>query len=186
MRLAISRDFHLLWTGESVSAIGSQFSILALPTLAILQLHTGPVAVGVLTGCGFAGYPIAGVMAGPLVDRSSKRTILLVTNGGRALLLALVVADAMLGRVALWHLALAALLVSGATAVFDAAYQTLLPSVVPADRLLGANARLETSQSLAYFVGPATAGFVMQALGVVAAVATDALSYILALLTIQR
>src|SRR5713101_6392763 len=151
MRLMISRDFHLLWAGESVSAIGSQFSTLALPTLAILQLHAGPVAVGVLTGCGFAGYPMVGVLAGPLVDRSPKRSLLLAANGARALLLALVVVDAMFGRVALWQQALAALLVSGATAVFDAAYQTLLPSVVPADRLLGANARLETSQSLAYF-----------------------------------
>src|SRR5207237_8562241 len=72
----------------------------------------------------------------------------------------------------------AGLVVSAATALFDTAYQAHLPSIVPAHRLLGANARLETSQNVAYFAGPGLAGVLIQAIGAVSTIVGDALSYV--------
>src|SRR5438067_3713159 len=184
MKLGISREFNLLWTGETVSAIGTQFSTLAIPTVAILQLHAGPIEVGVLTGCAFAGYPVAGILAGPFVDRSDKRAVMLGTNAVRGFVLAIIAFGAAAGALGLWHLAIAALAVSAATALFDSAYQALLPAVVPPERLLAANSRLETSQNTAYFIGPAAAGFVIEAVSAVFALVADACSYAFAFATV--
>ena len=64
VKLRVARDFDLLWAGESISALGTQLSTLALPTLAILDLHASAFEVGVLAACSFGGYPVAGILGG--------------------------------------------------------------------------------------------------------------------------
>lgn len=39
-------DFALLWSGQTVSEVGSAVTTLALPTLAIFSFRAGPAAVG--------------------------------------------------------------------------------------------------------------------------------------------
>ena len=178
LTLGISRDFDRLWLGETVSAVGTQLTALALPTLAIFQLHATPLEVGWLTACSFAGYPVVGVLGAPLIDRFAHRSMLLAMNGLRATALATVPLAGALGLVSLGQLAVVALVVSGGTALFDAAYQATVPRLVQADRLLGANARLETSQATANFAGPALAGWLIGLIGAVATIIGDAFSYL--------
>ena len=178
LTLGITRDFDRLWLGETVSAVGTQLTALALPTLAIFQLHATPLEVGWLTACSFAGYPVVGVLGAPLIDRFAHRSMLLAMNGLRATALATVPLAGALGLVSLGQLAVVALVVSGGTALFDAAYQATVPRLVQADRLLGANARLETSQATANFAGPALAGWLIGLIGAVATIIGDAFSYL--------
>ena len=84
-RLGLGRDFDRLWVGESASAVGTQLTALALPTLAILDLRSTPLEVGVLTACTFAGYPLVGFLGAPLVDRIARRSTLLATPTGEQL-----------------------------------------------------------------------------------------------------
>src|SRR5437763_3676324 len=114
--LGLGRDFDRLWLGESVSAVGTQLTALALPTFAIVDLHASPFEVGVLTACAFAGYPLAGILGAPLVDRVARRTVLLATNVLRATALLSVPLAGVLSIVSLPQLAAVALVVSGATA----------------------------------------------------------------------
>src|SRR5213595_153958 len=151
--IGLGRDFDRLWLGESVSALGTQLTALALPTLAIFQLRATQLDVGVLTACTFAGYPLVGILGAPLIDRIARRSMLLSMNVLRAAALATIPLAGAFGIVSLGQLALVALAVSGATALFDTAYQSAVPAVVRDEQLLGANARLETSQSAANFVG---------------------------------
>jgi len=178
VKLRVARDFDLLWAGESLSALGTQLSTLALPTLAILELRASALEVGVLAACSFGGYPVAGILGGPSIDRLPRRAVMLATDAVRAAVLLAVPLAALAGQLALWQLYAAGLVVSAATALFDTAYQAHLPSIVPAHRLLGANARLETSQNVAYFAGPGLAGVLIQAIGAVATIVGDALSYV--------
>lgn len=41
--------FRCVWLGETVSLIGSQVTVLALPTLLVLSLHAGPLEVALLS-----------------------------------------------------------------------------------------------------------------------------------------
>src|SRR5437868_15344060 len=87
-RIGLGRGFDRLWLGETVSAVGTQLTALALPTLAIFQLHATPLEVGWLTACSFAGYPVVGVLGAPLIDRFAHRSMLIAMNGLRATALA--------------------------------------------------------------------------------------------------
>src|SRR5205823_1846568 len=126
--LGLGHDFDRLWIGESVSALGSQLTALALPTFAIFELHVSAFALGVLPSCTFAGYPLVGILGATIVDRYPRRTILLCTNAVRALVLIAVPVSALAGPVPFGELCVVALVVSGCTSLFDAAYQAILPA----------------------------------------------------------
>jgi len=44
-----NRDFRLLWAGQTVSRVGTEVSVLALPLIAIQILHATTFEVGSLT-----------------------------------------------------------------------------------------------------------------------------------------
>ena len=67
------RDFLKLWTGQSISEIGSQVSQLALPTVAILLLGATPLQVGLLAACETLAFPVLGLFAGVWADRRRHR-----------------------------------------------------------------------------------------------------------------
>ena len=79
------RNFSLFWLGETISVIGDQISLIAFPWL-ILQMTNSAA----LTGLVFAvqGIPRAALMlaGGALVDRTSPRRVMLVSNGLRMIL----------------------------------------------------------------------------------------------------
>ncbi|TMC07561.1 MAG: MFS transporter [Chloroflexi bacterium] len=48
------REFLKFWGGQSISLLGSQFTLLALPLTAAITLHATPAEMGVLTALQFA------------------------------------------------------------------------------------------------------------------------------------
>src|SRR5438445_13494347 len=76
-------DFLKLWTGETVSEFGSQITLLAVPTVAILILHAGPFQVGILSALEFLAFPTLGLVAGVYADRIRRRPIMIVWDLGR-------------------------------------------------------------------------------------------------------
>ena len=61
-------NFAHLWWAESISQLGSQVSLLALPLVAITVLHASTFAVGALTAVEFAPFVLFGLPAGAIVD----------------------------------------------------------------------------------------------------------------------
>ena len=80
-------DFLKLWAGETVSEFGSQVTLLAVPTVAILVLHAGPFQVGVLSALEFLAFPTLGLVAGVYADRLRRRPIMIACDIGRLLAL---------------------------------------------------------------------------------------------------
>src|SRR6266508_2737876 len=81
-------DFMRLWTAQSVSRLGSQISLLALPLVAITVLHASTLEVGLLSTAEFAPFVLVGLPAGVWVDRLRRRPVLIAGDLGRALDLA--------------------------------------------------------------------------------------------------
>ncbi len=77
-----------LWTAETVSQLGSQVSLLALPLVAISVLHATTFQVGALTAVEFSPFVLFGLPAGAIVDRLPRRPILIWCDIGRAVALA--------------------------------------------------------------------------------------------------
>ena len=85
-----NRDFLKLWGAESVSQVGSQITLVALPLAAALELDAAPSQMGILTAAGTLPFLILGLFAGVWVDRMRRRPILLAMDMGRAATLLIV------------------------------------------------------------------------------------------------
>ena len=81
------RDFRLLWGGETVSELGSQVSLLALPLLAVGPLHATTFEMGLLTAASTAAFLVVGLPAGVWVDRMRRRRVMIGADVGRVVAL---------------------------------------------------------------------------------------------------
>src|SRR3989441_8599087 len=68
------RDFLLLWSGQSVSRIGDQFTGLAVPYMAAYVLAASPGEMGLLGAAGTVPFLLFGLLVGVWVDRRQRRT----------------------------------------------------------------------------------------------------------------
>jgi MFS family permease len=171
-------DFLKLWAGETVSQFGSQVTLLAVPTVAILVLHAGPFQVGVLSALEFLAFPTLGLVAGVYADRLRRRPIMIVCDLGRMLAIGSIPVAFLVNALTLQQLYVVALLTGVFTVFFDVSYQSYLPVLVDRPNLLEGNTKLEISRSTAQVSGPAVAGFLIQWIGGAKAVAIDALSFL--------
>ncbi len=185
----LNPDFLKLWCGQSVSQVGSQVSWLALPSAAILLLHAGPAQVGLLGALQFLAFPALGLFAGVWVDRLSRRRILIACDVLRLTTLASVPLAWWVGVLSLGQLFAVAAATGVGAVFFDIAYQSYLPDLIDHADLVAGNSRLQSTASAAGVVGPALAGLLIQLVGPARAVAADAASYavsVLTLLSIRR
>lgn len=171
-------QFALLWAAQTVSHLGSQITLLALPLTAVLALGASPAEMGLLGAAEFAPWLLVGLFAGVWVDRLRRRPILMAADLGRALLLLTVPLAAMLGMLSLPLLYVIAFLVGILSVLFEVAYNAFLPSLVRRDELVEGNSKLLASASAAEIAGPGIAGGLAQLVTAPVAVAVDAVSYI--------
>ena len=139
------RDFRLLWGGETVSELGSQVSVLAIPLLAVRTLHATTFEVALLAAASTAAFLIVGLPAGVWVDRIRRRWVMMAADIGRMLALASVPIAYALGALTLGQLVAVTLLTGILTVFFDVAYQSYLPSLVGREHLVEGNAKLTGS-----------------------------------------
>ena len=71
------RDFMLLWSGQTVSEMGSAVTQLALPLTAVVILKASTLDVGLLTAAATLAFALIALPAGALVDRRPKRGIMI-------------------------------------------------------------------------------------------------------------
>ncbi|MBD8880112.1 MFS transporter [Rhodanobacter sp. 7MK24] len=189
------RDFRLLFGGSSISAIGDQFTLVALPWL-VLKLTGSPAALGLVLAT--MALPRAAFMliGGAVVDRLSPRRVLLAARGVNALLVSLLAALVLGGAIQMWLVYALALGIGLATAFAYPAGSAILPQLVPPTQLRAANALFMAMRQLSMLVGPALAGLlistgahgvhvgVADATGLGLAFAIDALSFVFSLVSL--
>lgn len=184
--LSFDRDFLKLWGGETISQVGSQITILALPLTAIISLKASPQEVGMLTAAQFAPFLLVTLFAGVWLDSHRRRMALVVTSLGRAALLGLIPLLYLLDALTMPSLYLIAFVTGLLTAVADVAYLVYLPSLVSREELVQANSRLEATYSISQVGGPGLGGILVQAFTAPLAILADALSYLVAAVSFAR
>ncbi|MBA3415192.1 MAG: MFS transporter [Chloroflexia bacterium] len=96
-----NRSFVRLWVAKTVSGIGSSITATAIPLTAAFALDATPGQMAALVFAGQLPDLLFGLIAGVWVDRVRRRPILIVTDLGRALLLAVIPAAAFLGMLSM-------------------------------------------------------------------------------------
>lgn len=167
-----------LWLATTVSQFGTQVSELAIPFVAIVTLHATPFEIGLLMAVEFLPITLFSLPAGAWIDRVRRRPLLIASDVIRALVLLSIPAAYTLGVLSLLQLYVAGFTVGSLSVLFDLAYQSYLPDIVPGDELLKANSRLQISEQSASVVGPALGGSLISLITAPLAVLVDSLSYL--------
>jgi MFS family permease len=180
-----NRDFTKLWVGQTISKVGSQVTLLALPITAAVTLSATSLQMGVLSALGSVPALLFGLFAGVWVDRTRRRPVLIWTDLGRALALAIIPLSAVLGMLRVEMLYIVAFIAGAFGLLFDVAYRAYLPSLVGRQQLVRANSQLELSASVAEIIGPGAAGGLLQLVGAPFAIAVDAFSFLVSSFSIS-
>jgi MFS family permease len=171
------RNFLLLWSGQSVSEIGSSVTQLALPLTAVVALRASTFQVGLLTAASTLAFALIALPAGALVDRWAKRRLMIWCDIARMVIIGSVPLAAALGVLTLGQLYAVAVTAGVGTVFFDVAYQSYLPEVVDREYLVEANGKLGATQAFAQVTGPGLGGALTGLLGAARALAADSISY---------
>ncbi|MBK3574479.1 MFS transporter [Streptomyces sp. MBT65] len=181
-----NNDFRRLWLGQTVSQLGEQTSLVVLPLLAVLTLDIGSGELGALRATGQAPVLLLSLFVGAWVDRWRTRTVMVLADLGRTLVLGGAAAAALLNWLGLPAL-FVVVAVSGALSVyFDMAYQVCAVRLVTHNQLVRANSVLEGSRSAAQIGGPALGGALVTLLSAPIAVASGAVFFALSFLSVRR
>jgi MFS family permease len=175
-------DFLKLWTGQSISELGSQVSQLAIPWLAAVGLHATPLEFSLLGVLGFLPFILFALPAGVWVDRLRRRPILIVGDASRAVLLALIPILWAAGVLQIWHLLVLQFAIGIFTVFFDVAYQSYLPALIERDDLVEGNSKLQLTVSIAQVAGPSMSGGLIGAITAPYAIVVDAVSFVVSTL----
>lgn len=182
-------DFLKLWTGQSISQVGSHISLLAIPLAAVVVLHANAFQAGLLGTFEFLPFLVVGLPAGVWVDRMARRRVLIVADVGRCIALGSIPVVAALHHLTMPQLYAVSFVSGVLTVFFDVAYQSYLPSLVDREQIVDGNGKLELTRSTAELAGPGLGGALVGLLTAPIAVAVDAGSYVasvVSLLLIRR
>ncbi|MGW7543588.1 MFS transporter [Streptomyces sp. NPDC054770] len=181
----MGRRFGWLWAAYSVSALGTWLAFDVFSVIAVIALHASSAEVALIAATGPAVGAVAAVPLGPWVEFRRKRPVMMAMDLIRFAALLTVPAAYALGALGVGQLLLVSVIVAAADITFGAASGAFLKSLVPADRLLTANARFESANWTALVLGPPLGGAAIGLFGPVTTVAANAVSFLLSALGIR-
>ncbi len=174
----------LLWSGQTVSGMGSAVTQIALPLLAIVALKASTVEVGLLTAATTIAFAVIALPAGVFVDRNSKRSIMIGCDILRFMILGSIPVAAALGALTIVQLYVVAIAAGVCTVFFDVSYMSYLPSLIRAEHLMDANGKLTTTSAFASLGGPSLGGGLVALFGAAGAITADAISYAVSVISL--
>jgi MFS family permease len=174
-----SRDFRLLWAGQTISLVGDGAFLVALgwksfsltgskSTLALVLMAHGTAMLATL------------LIGGALADRYPRRTLMIISDVARlSVMVVLAVVDAT-GHLSIGILVALALCYGLGDGFFYPAFGGIIPLVVDQHHIASANALIGLSRQGAFVAGPALAGALYGLLGSASVFAFNAFSFSIA------
>ncbi len=170
-------NYRLWLVGGTISFLGDQFYMLALPWL-ILQQTGSAVAMGAVMMAGSVPRALLMLMGGAVSDRISARKIMMTTATARTICVAVIGALIWFHILQMWELYALAVIFGVADAFAAPASTAFMPSLVQPEQMVAASSVGQTAAQLTTIIGPVPAGFVIKTLGVAWAFFVDAISFL--------
>jgi MFS family permease len=177
-------DFRRLWLAQAISDAGDGLTLLTL-MLVVNQLTGSTLALAAVS-IALAVPPLTiGIVAGTYVDRWDRRTIMIVSDSLRAII---VLGFIVVARAELVPLLFVLAFVQATIGTFfSPARGALVPRVVPAEGLLAANSIGQATRVIAGVIGSALAGLIVGVAGLTwPAFVLDAASFSVSVLLVVR
>src|SRR5213082_599338 len=176
-----SRPSALLWTGQTISALGDGAFVTALSWQA-LQLTGSAMAMGIIVLAQTLPMILLLLLGGVVADRFPRQQVMLWSDASRAVAVLLIAALGLAHLLQLWHLVLLALFFGIVRGFFSPAYQSVIPQLVEKGDLPSANSLTELSYQLYCSLDPMLGASCVAFAGPAAAFAFDGLTFLISAL----
>ena len=163
--LRVSRDFKLLWIGESISDLGSHITgVVAIPYQVYNQTRS-PLAVGLLGLTALVPYLTLSLLGGAIADAMDRRKLIIRCDMGLAAMAGLLAINAIPGLRYLWLLYAISTVQAALFSLQAPGMRSLTPRLVPAELLPSANALNSSTGNLSHLLGPTIGGVLIATIG---------------------
>ncbi len=186
MGLWADKNYLRLWSSMSITSLGGQVTMLALPLTAATMLNATPMQMGALTALELLPFALISLPAGVWLDRSRKLPIVVWGEIIFAVALLSIAAAAWMQKLTMGWLYATGFIVGCLHVVCGGAAQILLTQIVPREKLVEAHSKNALAQSFAEVGGPALAGLLIQALTAPIALLIDALAFGFSVLLLRK
>lgn len=181
-----SPTFRRFWAGQSVSLLGDQITLIALPLVAVLALDATAAQMGYLVAAELAPNLLFSLHAGAWADRRArKRQTMIATDLGRAVLIGSIPLAYAFDALTYPHMLVVAFGMGTLAVLFQVSYSAFFVALVPRERFLEGGSIVHGSRAFSYVAGPSTGGVLVQVLSAPAALVADACSYVLSALFLR-
>lgn len=180
-------EFLKFWAAQSISQLGDQITLLALPLVAVLTLDASAAQMGFLVAAELLPHLFFSLFAGVWIERTrGRRRLMILADVGRALLLASIPLAAAFDVLTFPQVYAVAFAVGTLAVLFEISWPTLFIAVVPRRDVVDANSKMSLSRALSFVAGPSAAGFLVQALTAPMTLLVDAFSFLGSALFLTR
>jgi MFS family permease len=177
--------FRNLLAANFVSDIGTFMQSVGAAWL-MVSLHAGPMYVALIQTASSLPYFLLALPAGSAGDILDRRKLILSAEIWMTCVAALICVFTIGGFMSPWLLLVLTFALSAGDAFETPSWSAILPELVPKDDLPAASALNGIEFNLARAVGPALAGIIITAAGVVAAFVTNLVSFFGVILVIAK
>jgi MFS family permease len=177
------RDFRNLWLGQMISTVGAEIAVVAVP-YQVYHLTGSTALVGLLGLAALVPLLVVPLVGGAFADALDRRTVVLVTESGLALVALMFLANALLPHPHVWVIFVLQSLAVGVYSFGRPALASLSPRLVPAEEIAAATSLFSVYSSLANVAGPAIGGLIISHASVAWAFGLDAATYTASLFAI--
>lgn len=179
-------QFRRFWAGQTISLLGDQVSLIALPLVAVLTLDATAAQMGYLVAAELAPNLLFSLHAGAWADqRERKRRIMIATDLGRAVLIGSIPVAYAFDALTFPHMFVVAFLTGTLSVLFHVSYNPLFVALVPRERFVEGGSIMHGSRAFSYVAGPSIGGLLVEALTAPVTLLVDACSYVVSALFLR-
>lgn len=182
-RSRFGAEFWKFLLGQTVSNVGSSFTIFVLPLL-VFKLTGSAFNLALVASAEYIPYLLFGLIIGAWVDRVDRRRLMILTDMAQALVISSIPLLTALGLLSVWWIYAVGFVSSTLWIFFNTAEFAAVPSLVPEEDLPAANGYLQASYATATVVGPLLAGLLVAVAPIHLVLVVDALSFLVSALAV--
>jgi MFS family permease len=182
-RSRFGAEFWMFLLGQTVSNVGSSFTIFVLPLL-VFKLTGSAFNLALVASAEYIPYLLFGLIIGAWVDRVDRRRLMILTDIAQALVISSIPLLGALGLLSVWWIYAVGFVSSTLWIFFNTAEFAAVPSLVPEEDLPAANGYLQASYATATVVGPLLAGLLVAVAPIHLVLVVDALSFLVSALAV--
>jgi MFS transporter, DHA3 family, macrolide efflux protein len=174
------RGLFIIWLGQMVSGIASSITSVALP-IWIFSITESGTAVGILEFFFFSAYLLMVPFAGILIDRSNRKTMMLMYDFMSLFALTVLLLFQTLGLLEVWHLYVAAVFQGIGSAFQSPSYAAAITTMVSKQQYIRANGLISLLYEIPGIFGPLLAGVLYLTIGLNGILAINLLAFVISI-----